>query len=366
MVLQNCPECAAQVSSLAVTCPSCGCPVAVGPSQVQATTKKQSKPARHIATVPGCLLILLACMGITVIASRSPPSNDRPKQQAPARPTTARKPTPPLPSFDAQLAAQGKELHASLLAEANVHEFYRAGSLFGSVTREPKASIAVPLDAWRALNDDERAELMHYAASLVESMRKDPLTYSQIPASAPAAGMVRENASMMSPRSWVIHGGRLNRESGTGSFDILTDEAVASGLEYVLAPKRDLAAPEEVISQLRAAGLRADSPWRRSNYDGVWNSVSRAMFGDNEVSCLLESRSQGTIEVVEVEAEVHRPGQREADVFRAFAQAAQALCNEPGLLDAIEARANWTSGKWQLKREPYADGGGFGLTLRYR
>lgn len=365
MVLQNCPECAAQVSSLAATCPSCGCPVAEAQPQAQATTKKQRKPAGHIGTVPGCLLILLACMGITVIASRSQPSNDRPKQKTPARPSTARKPTPPHPSFDVQLAAQGKELHARLLAEANVYEFYRSGSLFGSVTPEPKASIAVPLDAWKALNDDARAELMHYAASLVESMRKDPLTYSQIPASAPAAGMVQENANRMSPRSWVIHGGRLDRESGTGSFDILTDEVVASGAENVLAPKRDLAAPEEVISQLRTVGLRADSPWRRSNFDGVWNAVPRATFGDNEVSCLLESRSQGTIEVVELEAEVHRPGQREADVFRAFAQAAQALCKEPGLLDAIEARADWTSGKWRLKREPYADGG-FGFTLRYR
>jgi len=70
--------------------------------------------------------------------------------------------------------------------------------------------------------------------------------------------------------------------------------------------------------------------------------------------------------VVELEAEVHRPGQREADVFRAFAQAAQALCKEPGLAEAIEARSSWTSGKWRLERKPYATGGGYGLMLRYR
>lgn len=321
---------------------------------------KKQRPVGHIGTVPGCLLVLLATMGVTAVVSRSSSPDDRPQQQVAPRRAPARKPTPPPPSFDAQLAAEGKELHARLLAEANVHEFYLSGSLFGAVAPEPKASIAVPMDTWKALGDDERAELMHYAASLVEPMRRDPLAFCQIPASAPAAGMVRENAGKMGPRSWVIHGGRLD-----GS-DILTDEVVASGADNPLGPKRDIAAPEEVMSQLRAAGLRADSPWRRSNFDGIWNAVLRSTFGDNEVSCLLESKSSGTVEVVELEAEVHRPGQREADVFRAFAQAAQVLCKDPALAEAIEARSDWTSGKWRLAREPYATGGGYGLMLRYR
>jgi hypothetical protein len=304
--------------------------------------------------------VILLTFGVIAVVSRNS-SPDRPlQQQAPARRTPARKPIPPPPSFDVQLAAQGKELHARLLAESNVHEFYLAGSLFGAVTSDPKASIAVPMGAWTTLGDDERAELMHYAASLIEPMRKDPLAYCQIPASAPAAGMVRENAGKMGPRSWVIHGGRLDGR------DILTDEAVASGAENPLGPKRDIAPPEEVIAQLRTAGLRADSPWRRSNFDGIWNAVLRSSFGDNEVSCLLESKSSGTVEVVELEAEVHRPGHREADVFRAFAQAAQVFCKDPGLTEAIEARSDWTSGKWRLAREPYATGGGYGLMLRYR
>jgi hypothetical protein len=254
-----------------------------------------------------------------------------------------------------------------LLAENDVDEFYRAGSLFGAVTPEPKASIAVPLDAWKALGDDERSVLMHHAASLVEPMRKDPLSYCQIPASTPAAAMVQENVRAMDPRSWLIHGGRLEREGGTGPFDILTDETVASGADHMLAPKRDIAAPEEVIDQLRAAGLRDDSPWRRSSFDGVWNAVLRASFGENEVSCLLESRSPGAVETIELEAEIHQPGQREADVFRAFAQAAKALCQDPGLLEAIEARRDWAAGsKWRLTREPYAAGGGYGLMLKSR
>lgn len=322
-----------------------------------------------MGTVPGCLLILLACVGVTVIGVRGSSPDKGPQEQVAPRRAQARKqtPTPPPPaSFDTQLAARGKELHARLLAENDVHESYRAGSLFGGVTPEPKASIAVPLDAWRALGDDGRAVLMHYAASLVEPMSKDPLAYCQIPASTPAASMVQENARAMGPRSWLIHGGRLEREGGTGPFDILTDEAVASGADNTLAPKRDLAVPEEVIDQLRAAGLRDDSPWRRSNFDGIWNAVLRASFGENEVSCLLESRSPGAIETIELEAELHQPGQREADVFRAFAQAASALCKEPGLLDAIEARRDWAAGKWKLTRDLYAAGGGNGLMLRYR
>ncbi len=362
VVLQPCPECATQISSLAAACPSCGCPVGV-----KAPTAKQQRRARHIGTVPGCLLILLAGMGIAVIGARGPSRDNRPQEQVAPRRSQARKPTPPPPPiFDTQLAAQGKELHARLLAENDVHEFYQAGSLFGAVTPEPKASIAVPLDAWKALGDDERAVLMHYAASLVEPMSKNPLSYCQIPASTPAAVMVEENARAMGPRSWLIHGGRLEREGGAGPFDILTDEVVASGADNILAQKRDLAAPEEVIDQLRAAGLRDDSPWRRSNFDGIWNAVLRASFGENEVSCLLESRSLGTIETVELEAELHQPGQREADVFRAFAQAAAAICKEPGLLDAIEARRDWAAGKWKLTREPNAAGGGNGLMLRYR
>ncbi len=332
------------------------------------------------------MLILLATMGVTAVISHNSSPDARPQQVA-SRGTPTRKPAPGVSTqtsadyqatadsfiddapadagFDAGLAAQGRDLHARLLAEANVHEFYRAGSLFGAVTPQPKSAIAVPLSAWESLGDGDQDALMHYAASLVERMRANPLTYCQISASAPAAGLVRENARAMGPRSWIIHGGRLHREGESGPFDILTDEEVASGVDNPLAPKRDLAAPNEVIHQLRSAGLSVDSPWRRSQYDGVWNAVLRATIGENEVSCLLESRSQGSIETVELEAELHRPGQREADVFRTFTNAAEALCKEQGLLDAIEARgAEWSNGKWRLKREPYAVG--YGLVLRYQ
>lgn len=234
MVLQPCPECAASISSQAAACPHCGCPVASTPLPAKhSKAKARARPAGHIGTIPGCLLILLAGMGITYGYSvrmedpmnRPPPSDQRQPRKASSM--TTEKPTPV--TFDPSLAARGRELHARLIEEAGVHGSYRVGTLFGAVTSKPRAAIAVPLDAWKALSVGEQAELMNYAASLVEPMRVDPLAYCKIPSSAPAASIARKNAHAMGPRSWVIHGGRIDGQ------DILTDEAVASGEESSLS-----------------------------------------------------------------------------------------------------------------------------------
>lgn len=282
MALQPCPECGSQVSSLAASCPSCGCPASAAKAPAAGKSKK-SKPAGHVGTVPGCLVILLTFVGIAVVASRNSSPDRPPQQQAPARRAAAKRPTPPPPpSFDAQIAAKGKELHARLLAETNVHEFYLSGSLFGAVTPEPKASIAVPMNTWKALGGDERAELMHYAASLVEPMRRDPLAFCQIPASAPAAGMVRENASKMGPRSWVIHGGRLD-----GS-DILTDEAVASGAEdeqrvaadaQAAAKARRAAEDQRAAQAKKIADARAEAFKEALALTGDWSEAQSMLDG---------------------------------------------------------------------------------------
>ena len=141
---------------------------------------------------------------------------------------------------------------------------------------EPKASIAVPVDAWNALADDERAELMHYAASLVEPMRRDPLAFCQIPASTPIAGTVRENASKMGPRSWVIHGGRLDGR------DVLTDEAVASGAEngqrvfddtQAAAEDQRKAKEQKLAHAKRVADARADALKEALALTGDWSEA---------------------------------------------------------------------------------------------
>lgn len=85
MALHPCPECAAQVSSLATSCPKCGCPVSAAKSPAVGKLKK-SKPAGHVGTVPGCLVILLTFGGIAVVASRnSSPDNRQQSQDEPRR-----------------------------------------------------------------------------------------------------------------------------------------------------------------------------------------------------------------------------------------------------------------------------------------
>lgn len=194
------------------------------------TVDSKRRPAGHIGTGVGFGILALATVGIVMIPrSAPPPASGRPA------PTPKRAP-PAVAAFDAARAATGKELHARLLAAANVDEFYLTGSLWGELMPEPKASIAVPLDAWRALGEDERAALMHYAASLVERMKADQPTYSHVSTGAPAWSMARANVERMGPRSWVIFGGRLHRDAEAGPFDILADEVVASGADRALGP----------------------------------------------------------------------------------------------------------------------------------
>jgi len=79
MALHPCPECGSQVSSQAVACPKCGCPASAAAKPTDAGKPQKSKPAGHVGTVPGCLVILLTFAGIAVVASRSS-SPDRPQQ----------------------------------------------------------------------------------------------------------------------------------------------------------------------------------------------------------------------------------------------------------------------------------------------
>ena len=137
----------------------------------------------------------------------------------------------PNAAYDRSLASKGRDLHARLLDEAHAHPFYRDGSLFGVATREPKAAIYLPAGTWTRLDDDARATLKHYAASLVEATKANPLRFSQILDHAPAAEALRQNARGMGATSWVIIEGRLKAEGEEGPFDILTDEPIASGAD---------------------------------------------------------------------------------------------------------------------------------------
>jgi len=107
--------------------------------------------------------------------------------------------------------------------------------------------------------------------------------------------------------------------------------------------------------------------WHKSKTDGVWNAVLRRRFGSNEVSCLLESDDISTVKRVELEAEFYQPGQYEGAMLLQFAQSAQVLMHPTTppneFAEAVTSKGAWSNDQWELKRQPYANGG-FGLMLR--
>jgi hypothetical protein len=142
------------------------------------------------------------------------------------------------------------------------------------------------------------------------------------------------------------------------------------------APKADPTYPFKLVtllSQVREAegaefALQvAGEGWHKSKVDGVWNAVLRRTLGPNEVSCLLESTDPSTVQRVELEAEFHEPGKFEADMLLQFALSAQVLMHPDvptrEFAEAVTNKSDWSNAKWEMKREPYANGG-FGLMLR--
>ena len=107
--------------------------------------------------------------------------------------------------------------------------------------------------------------------------------------------------------------------------------------------------------------------WHKSEWDGRWNAVLRKSFGENEVSCLLESENSSTVQRVELEAEFYQPGLHEDEVLLQFVQSAQVLMHPltppREFAEAVISKSSWTNGQWELAPEDY-DNGGFGLTLR--
>lgn len=115
-------------------------------------------------------------------------------------------------------------------------------------------------------------------------------------------------------------------------------------------------------------GLRVDGqPWHKSKTDGVWNAILKRTFGENEVSCLLESDVASEVQKVQLEAEVYRPGYMEAQMLMQFSQSAQVLMypSEPPaeFAAAVASKSSWSNAEWKLSRVPY-NNGGFGLLLQ--
>lgn len=142
------------------------------------------------------------------------------------------------------------------------------------------------------------------------------------------------------------------------------------------SPKTDTTYPYKlvtILSQVKEAegaefALQVDGEgWRKSKVDGMWNAVLRRRLGPNEVSCLLESTDPSTVQRVELEAEFYEPSQFEADMLLQFALSAQILMHPEAptreFAEAVTNKTNWSNALWEMRREPYANGG-FGLMLR--
>ncbi|MFZ2445556.1 MAG: hypothetical protein WAW37_04300 [Syntrophobacteraceae bacterium] len=121
---------------------------------------------------------------------------------------------------------QGRQIYLRILnSHPNIDSFYQKPTLWGGMTATPLAVISVPITDWEALSENERKLLSEYAASLVDDVKGDPFGNSPIPAKAPAAPKIRENASRMTPKSWGIMAGRISDDGR----DILSDKIVRSG-----------------------------------------------------------------------------------------------------------------------------------------
>lgn len=138
-------------------------------------------------------------------------------------------PTPQQPREappDAELAAKGKALHAAILGRhPKIDAFYREPSLWGATSSDPLAVITIPEPDWSTLAPEEIEALKAYASSQVNGVRSAPLEKSGIPATAPAADLVRRNAAMMGASSWGIMVGRISEDGR----DILSDRVAMRG-----------------------------------------------------------------------------------------------------------------------------------------
>lgn len=117
----------------------------------------------------------------------------------------------------------GRFLHKILLdRHSTIDPYYRKPGLSGELTASPLLVIAVPEEDWKSLSPQQQMTLTAYAASFIDAARADPLSYSDTPASAPAAQTIRRNVATMTRQSWGIIVGEISSDGR----DIMTDRVV--------------------------------------------------------------------------------------------------------------------------------------------
>ena len=142
------------------------------------------------------------------------------------------------------------------------------------------------------------------------------------------------------------------------------------------APKKEQTYPFKLVTILsqttQFGGVQcALSPegagWQKSETFGGWYAQLRRSFGENEVSCLLESNDISTVQRVRLEAEFYQPGLYEDEMLLQFAHSAQILMHPTvppsEFAEAVVNKSAWSNGQWEMTRESYANGG-FELTLQ--
>lgn len=123
--------------------------------------------------------------------------------------------------------------------------------------------------------------------------------------------------------------------------------------------------PMAVSTKLRDAGLNEGTMWKQSRLDSSYYATQRCTFGDNEVSCLLESPTSDAITRIELEAEFYVPGMYTRPMLEQFASAVRVLYPDApaDLHAAVTQQMDWSNGVWTLKKHPHGAGAGYDYRL---
>jgi hypothetical protein len=123
--------------------------------------------------------------------------------------------------------------------------------------------------------------------------------------------------------------------------------------------------PMAVSNKLRDAGLNEGTMWKQSRLDSSYYATQRCTFGDNEVSCLMESPTSDAITRIELEAEFYVPGMHTRPMLEQFARAVRVLYPDApaDLHAAVTQQQEWSNGAWTLKKHPHGAGAGYDYRL---
>lgn len=105
----------------------------------------------------------------------------------------------------ANIIEMGRKLHLSILeGHKRIDPYYREPYIFGGFSPNPQCCIAVPISDWKTLSENEKKSLKAYAASLIPTVKSQPLMYANINSNAPIAPKIKDNVLKMSGDSWNI------------------------------------------------------------------------------------------------------------------------------------------------------------------